>query len=810
MGATTTFSLGGLLQTVNGNLTFISTGATPREVRLKNGGTGYNLNVGGNFIIQGGAITLSQNQTSSTSITVAGNFTMSGGTLTLGTLNDAALDVFLNGNYQKTGGTINRGTGTGPGSIHFDGATQTFSDNTDITSAINFIVESGSILNLGTSSLTGSGTLNLNAGGTIHVGSVHPAGAIQTGTAAGNIRLSGIRTYQAGSTIVYDGVGQQFTALGHPAAANTIINNTNNVRMLSDATINGDLTVSNGNLLVESATLTLGGLYNQVGGFIGITPNSSIIINGSGTFGNLILLPYSFPGNPMNNLTINRAGGGPNIVSQGTANLSVAGTFTLQEGDLFLGSNNSLTVLGDFVRVNGTLSSDVFGNFAVAGSGSLPADIILTGAINNLSMDRTSPDPGGNVFNTTSTLVVNNLNLTSGSFSHSGGVSMADGGTITRRWGVLNNAVGAVGQYNVVYGANNAPNTNSGLELPASAGILDNLTLNNTFNVTDPFVGAPFTMTLTSPVLAEGNVTVTEGTLITNDFDINVGGNFTIATNGAFQPGNSKITFDGGAAQVLSSVATLNLVDVEVNQSPAATVSFSVGTTVAIQNSLLVNSASSVSVGTNQLTLLSSASGTAFVGPLPTGASITGSVIAQRHLPNLAGIRAYRYLATPTVGSFVSDWQAEFPITGTFSNPSIGSGIISTNPSMFRYDETLVIGSAELGAGYRAYPASGSSTVAPLNNGEGYAAFVRTTGAIVFDTRGSLRQGDVSRAVTNSGGVNGGWHLLGNPYAAPIDWDAIAPDLVGVDDAIYFTDNTNNGLGGGNVSYVAGVARSEE
>jgi len=109
----TTFSLNGALKTVNGNLGFISTGTNQRVVRLANGGAGYDLSVGGNVEIQGGLVTLSQNQNSTTSISVKGDLIISGGSLTLGTSNNSAVNLFLSGILQKTGGTLTRGSGTG-------------------------------------------------------------------------------------------------------------------------------------------------------------------------------------------------------------------------------------------------------------------------------------------------------------------------------------------------------------------------------------------------------------------------------------------------------------------------------------------------------------------------------------------------------------------------------------------------------------------------------------------------------------------------------------------------------------------------
>ena len=657
---------------------------------------------------------------------------------------------------------------------------------------------------LGTSVISGTGRFSLFSGGQLQIGSTDVLGAIQNGAGGGNIRSTGTRTYQAGSEIVYNGLAEQYMGNGHPPLPNTTIDNANNVLMVANATINGDLTINSGSLRIESSTITLGGNYFRVGGVLGIAPASSIVINGSGDFGDLVLAHYAFLNNPMNNLTINRAG--PNgIVSQGTADLTVTGTFTLTRGNFFLPSTNALTLMGPFTRtVNGTMSSGPNASLTISGSGVLPGNILLTGSIRNLTMDRTAPFPAGTDFHTPSTLTVTNLNLVSGTFTSTGGVSMANGGVITRRWGALTAPLGAIGTYDVVIGAANA-NIDSGPELPAAPGILNNLTINNTFNVTNP-LPAPgpnaHTFSLTGPVLASGSVTITEGTLVTNDFDINVGGNLSVATNGVFQPGASTLTFDGASPQTLSSVAPMVLENLVVNQSIPSTVALL--SQVDITNSFGVNSGSTVNVGSNLLTLRSDATTTAYIPTLNPSANISGSVVVQRQLPNTLGIRAYRYIAPPTTTSFVSDWQADFPITGTFSNPSTGPGIISTNPSLYRYDETLVSGAAGLGAGYVNYPSSGLSSAAPLNNGEGYAVFLRTTGTATYDSRGTLRQHGVSLNVTNSGGVNGGWNLLGNPYPAPIDWNLVSTS-VGVDDAIYFTDNTDNGGGGGNVSYVDGV-----
>ena len=228
-------------------------------------------------------------------------------------------------------------------------------------------------------------------------------------------------------------------------------------------------------------------------------------------------------------------------------------------------------------------------------------------------------------------------------------------------------------------------------------------------------------------------------------------------------------------------------------------------TNASVGNRLAVNSGTTLFAGNQLLTLTSNGTSTAFVTPLPTGASIEGNVIVQRHLPNAAGIRAWRYITPSVTGSFVSDWKVELKITGTFSDPFAGIGINNTSPSLYIYDETFTSG-AGLDR-YRPYPTSGPSSAAPLQNAVGYAVFVRETTPITYDTRGRLGQGPVQVNVTNSGGVNSGYNVIGNPYPCPIDWDLVIPGLPGViNNAIYLINNTNNGGAGRDVSYVGGVS----
>ena len=161
--------------------------------------------------------------------------------------------------------------------------------------------------------------------------------------------------------------------------------------------------------------------------------------------------------------------------------------------------------------------------------------------------------------------------------------------------------------------------------------------------------------------------------------------------------------------------------------------------------------------------LLSTSTRTANILALASGASITGSVIVQRHLPKAIVRNDFFHLASPVSKLNLVDWDAEIPMT-----------------KAYRYDEPT-----------RTY------VQIPLNSstpsGRGFTVLVEGP-AITMDSRGTLGQGIVPVALTSqSPVVNGpdGWNLIGNPYPSAIDWDNVALPP-GVYNAVYVWDNFGN------------------
>ncbi|RUA33145.1 MAG: hypothetical protein DSY77_10925, partial [Bacteroidetes bacterium] len=145
---------------------------------------------------------------------------------------------------------------------------------------------------------------------------------------------------------------------------------------------------------------------------------------------------------------------------------------------------------------------------------------------------------------------------------------------------------------------------------------------------------------------------------------------------------------------------------------------------------------------------------------------ITGNITVERYFSTG---RFWRYLGSPVTNATVADWQEEFPITGTFDDPSTGtydgSTLNSSNPSLYLYNAGI--------SAWEAYPTSGTASSNSIVNGRGYSPFIRNSQSnIIGAVTGTLQQQAASLPVTDNGDPLESWNLVANPYAAPIDWDA--------------------------------------
>jgi len=214
-----------------------------------------------------------------------------------------------------------------------------------------------------------------------------------------------------------------------------------------------------------------------------------------------------------------------------------------------------------------------------------------------------------------------------------------------------------------------------------------------------------------------------------------------------------------------------------------------------------------LALGTGLVVLQSSAASTSAQVGNCTGGTLTGTVTVQRFIPGSTG-RRWRFIASPvTTSNFISNnWQNGFHITGSGSGgvlcPTLSAhtngfdATIGNAPSFFTYNE-----------GTGAWTSISGTNNTNLTRGVGYRVFIRGSRAqgcslidgstppsshnILLSATGTLATGTQTINVTS--GTGGGWNLVGNPFQAIIDWEAITRTNVGTS---YHTFNPTAGIGG--------------
>lgn len=218
--------------------------------------------------------------------------------------------------------------------------------------------------------------------------------------------------------------------------------------------------------------------------------------------------------------------------------------------------------------------------------------------------------------------------------------------------------------------------------------------------------------------------------------------------------------------------------------------------TLNIRSTLSILSSNTSIRSNGYLTLLSAgdeAGQTASVQSIPGGSSVEGDVTVQRSMSGEG--RIYRYLSCPVSNGSVEMIMDDFPVTGTFDNPSTGASINSGIPSLFQYDESV----GGLAEGWKAVPTSGLASGYMLQPGKGYAAFIRNSNSVTtVDYTGRLNQGEVVIPMnfTPGPGDGHGWNLVGNPYPSSIEWSSAGTGWTktNISEVISIRDNGGGGI----------------
>lgn len=268
-------NLNGALTTINNDLTISSTGSSG-SLLLANS-SASTLNVGGDFTLSGGTLSLSNGGSIISTISISGNYIQSAGTFSVVTGSGSTGKINVTGDWTHSGGTLTVGgnsstsalvTFNNSGSQNFTAVSPTVTGNIDYT------INSGSTLILGTSVVNGR-NFTLASGGGISLSSL---AGITTSGSTGNVQVSGTRSFSTGANYTYTGASTQVFGSAFPTTVNNLtINSGGTFTLTSNYTVSGILTLSNGKINTGSNKLILSN--SSTSGITGYSSSNYIIGN---------------------------------------------------------------------------------------------------------------------------------------------------------------------------------------------------------------------------------------------------------------------------------------------------------------------------------------------------------------------------------------------------------------------------------------------------------------------------------------------------------------------------------------------------
>lgn len=269
------------------------------------------------------------------------------------------------------------------------------------------------------------------------------------------------------------------------------------------------------------------------------------------------------------------------------------------------------------------------------------------------------------------------------------------------------------------------------------------------------------TVTLGDSLIANGPFNLASGTfdVSASNYNLHCRGDFT--DNSTFNARQGRVFMDGSAAQVIDGVSSTTFYDLTISNASGVSVNF----TRTISNILQVDAGTFGPSFSGTIIIPATGATTGGrIGVVAPGAALTGTFQVQTFI-NGPATAYWQYLSSPIQGSTVGDWDSDprFYMSGTGGND--GNACCPVFRSVRTYNE----------------PTNTYSNVTtqtqPLIPGQGFMVWMsdnnqQLNSPLVFDTRGTPNFGTINRAVT-AGGAGGGYNLVGNPYACPINYATV-------------------------------------
>jgi subtilisin-like proprotein convertase family protein len=261
---------------------------------------------------------------------------------------------------------------------------------------------------------------------------------------------------------------------------------------------------------------------------------------------------------------------------------------------------------------------------------------------------------------------------------------------------------------------------------------------------------------------------------IAGDLDINNpnGNQFGVGTVAMNSVVNSQTITNAFGSIEFGELLIDNTSGVTVNQIYA-------GANMKINEVLDVNSGDFNTGGTS-VTLISDASGTAYLddwnGAVTSG-TVTGALTVERYVASPGYHHISSPVNTPDINSQYSEYGPISGVNGVGVTPIGSAGAACADTTLeagsnygpiFEWQENSPGFNNDFCSLWGWHVRSSGN----FENARGYAAQSTATGPFTLRVTGTVHSSPVSNAgLTNSGGDGNGFHLVGNPFAAPITWN---------------------------------------
>ncbi|MEM7551368.1 MAG: T9SS type A sorting domain-containing protein [Bacteroidota bacterium] len=258
-------------------------------------------------------------------------------------------------------------------------------------------------------------------------------------------------------------------------------------------------------------------------------------------------------------------------------------------------------------------------------------------------------------------------------------------------------------------------------------------------------------------------------TLNLNNNDLSLAGD--LINNSILNIGSSLVIFDGtSSSQSIEGTSSFTFQDMLVSNPQTVNVNTEVdllGTLTLIGNGAFDADGDGSGIFTVRST---NVQGDARIARLPIPDNFIGNVIVERFVDANTDLELggdFEYISIPVNGADLSMWVDDFPVTGSFSDPSLPTDdctgceniIRSNRSSAFFYDASI--------PRYISLQGVNLNNV-PIMNGRGYAVFTYRDDPYVIDVTGTIGKGTINLPIES-----GQFNLIGNPYPSPIDGNTL-------------------------------------